>query len=64
MNIIASAKNYFVSSYAEMKKVNWPTKKQTTNYSLIVIGLSLGMAAFFGILDYVLNLGINTLIIR
>lgn len=64
MNIAVSLKNYFVSSYAEMKKVSWPTKKQTINYSLVVIGLSLGMAAFFGILDYALNLGINTLIIR
>ena len=64
MSIVNSAKNYFVSSYAEMKKVSWPTKKQTLNYSLLVIGFSLGMAAFLGILDYFFSLGINTLIIR
>ena len=62
MNIITSAKNYLVSSYAEMKKVAWPTKQQTINYSLLVIGLSLGMAIFFAVLDYVFNLGITTLI--
>ncbi|MDD4476659.1 MAG: preprotein translocase subunit SecE [Patescibacteria group bacterium] len=58
MSVVDSMKNYFVGSYAEMKKVTWPTKKQTINYSLMVIGLSVGMAAFFGILDYGLNLGI------
>ncbi|MFA5175415.1 MAG: preprotein translocase subunit SecE [Patescibacteria group bacterium] len=58
MSVVDSMKNYFIGSYAEMKKVTWPTKKQTINYSLMVIGLSVGMAAFFGILDYSLNLGI------
>ena len=61
MQIFSAIKNYFVSSYAEMKKVSWPTKKQTINYSLLVIGLSIGMAVFFAVLDYVFNLGINKL---
>ena len=64
MNIIASIKNYLIDSYAEMKKVTWPTKQQTTNYSLLVIGLSVGMAIFFAVLDYIFNLGITTLISR
>ena len=62
MAIIESIKNYFIGSYAEMKKVTWPTKKQTINYSLLVIGLSVGMAVFFSVLDYVFNLGVETLI--
>lgn len=64
MNIIESVKNYFIGSYAEMKKVNWPTKKQTINYSLLVIGLSIGTALFFMLLDYIFNWGIQKLIIR
>ncbi len=64
MQIFSAIKNYFVSSYAEMKKVSWPTKKQTINYSLLVIGLSIGMAVFFAVLDYVFNLGIAELITR
>ena len=62
MNIFESIKNYFVGSYNEMRKVSWPTKKQTINYSLLVIGLSIGMAIFFSILDYVFNLGIESII--
>jgi preprotein translocase subunit SecE len=62
MPIIESVKNYFLGSYAEMKKVNWPTKKQTINYSSLVIGMSIGMAVFFALLDYVFSSGINSLI--
>ncbi len=64
MNIIAATKNYLIGSYAEMKKVTWPTKQQTINYSLLVIGLSVGMAVFFAVLDYIFNFGITTLISR
>ncbi|MBI5222628.1 MAG: preprotein translocase subunit SecE [Candidatus Magasanikbacteria bacterium] len=62
MPIIAKLKTYLKESIAEMKKVVWPTKKQTTTYTLIVIGLSLGIAIFFGILDYVFNLGLEKII--
>ncbi len=54
--------NYFKESAAEMKKVVWPTKKQTTTYTIIVIGLSLGIALFFGILDYAFNIGLEQII--
>jgi len=56
--------DYIKSSYAEMRKVSWPTKKQTFNYSLLVIGLSVGTALFFVVLDYIFNLGFEVLITR
>ncbi len=59
MNKITS---YFKEATAEMKKVVWPTKKQTTTYTIVVIGLSIGIAIFFGILDYVFNLGLEQII--
>lgn len=55
-------KNYLVSSYAEIQKVTWPTKRQTINYSLLVIGLSIGLAVFFAALDYVFNTVITSII--
>jgi preprotein translocase subunit SecE len=64
MSIVDSVKNYLLGSYAEMKKVNWPSKKQTINYSTLVIGMSLGMAVFFALLDYAFSSGINVLITR
>jgi len=47
--------NYFRNSVTELKKVNWPTKKQTIDHTLLVVGISLGMALFLGIVDFVLT---------
>jgi len=37
---------------AELKKVNWPTREQTVQYTLVVIGVSVVVMAFLGALDY------------
>ncbi|MBI2037971.1 MAG: preprotein translocase subunit SecE [Candidatus Magasanikbacteria bacterium] len=62
--MFTAIKNYFVGSYQEMKKVNWPTKSQTINYSLLVIGMSVGMALFLGLLDYIFNGAITNLFLK
>lgn len=49
--MIERIKAYFVESYLELKKVNWPTKNETINLTLIVIGFSLAVALFLGLLD-------------
>lgn len=36
----------------ELKKVSWPSKKELTRYTLMVIGVSLGVAFFLGGLDF------------
>jgi preprotein translocase subunit SecE len=56
--------NYILESVAEMKKVTWPTKKETYNYTLLVIGISIGTAIFLGILDYIFSTGFQFIIIR
>ncbi len=61
-NLSQKIKEYFKGSVSEMKKVVWPTKKQTTTYSIIVIAMSLGVAVFFGILDYIFNLILEKII--
>jgi len=53
---------YIKDSIAEMKKVTWPTKKETKNYTLLVIGVSLAVAAFLGALDYLFSYGFNLLL--
>ncbi len=47
-NIIAFLKD----AKAELMKVNWPTRQQTINYTLTVIGISIAIAAFLGGWDY------------
>ncbi len=53
---------YLRESKEEMRKVTWPSKKDTTTYTIVVIVLSIAIAAFFGGLDWLLNLGLEILI--
>lgn len=54
--------DYFKGSYQEFKKVVWLSKKEATQHTLLVIGISLGVALFLGLLDFALNLGLQKLI--
>ena len=55
---------YLKASIEEMKKVTWPTRKETYNYTLLVIAISLGVALFLGILDFIFTKGLEYLIIN
>jgi len=54
--------NYIKESIEEMKKVTWPTKKETYNYTILVIGISVGVAIFLGFIDYVFNFAFKFII--
>ena len=47
--------DYLKASTEELKKVSWPTKRETYKYSVLVILISLGLAAFLGGLDKVFS---------
>ena len=51
--MITKIKTYFVESYHELMKVNWPSRKETTRLTIIVIIISLAVAFFLGVLDIV-----------
>lgn len=55
------ATQYVKDSAEEMKKVTWPTKKETKNYTVLVIGISLAVAVFLGALDYIFSWGFQTI---
>ncbi len=48
----------------ELRKVNWPTRNQTIRYTSLVIGLSLAVAAFLGMLDFSFEYILKTFIIK
>lgn len=62
MKYLLQLKDYIKGSIEEMRKVTWPTKKQTTTYTILVIAMSIGVAIFFGALDYVFNIGLEQII--
>lgn len=54
--------SYFKESRDELRRVVWPTRKETMRNTLLVIGISLGVAAFLGLIDYLLNFVLQRLI--
>lgn len=56
--------NYIKEAYAEMKKVTWPSKKETSRYTVLVIIISVATAAFLGLLDKLFGLGFEYLIMQ
>lgn len=48
----------------ELMKVNWPSKKQTINYTLLVVAVSLAVAGFLGGLDWIFSYILKTFIIK
>jgi len=53
---------FFKEVKTEIKKVNWPTKKETLRYTLIVILVSIVTAIFLGGLDFALTTLLNKLV--
>lgn len=53
---------YFREAKEELAKVTWPTKQETLRYSLIVIAMCVGVAAYFGLLDWLLTKGLEALV--
>lgn len=53
---------YIKETRAEMKHVNWPTRSQAINYSLLVIGISVVTALVLGLFDFVFSLGLEKII--
>jgi preprotein translocase subunit SecE len=56
--------DFIVEAKAELLKVNWPTKKQTLNYTLIIIAVSLVISLFLGSLDYLFGGILKNFIIK
>ena len=46
-------------AYAELIRVTWPTRSQTIQYTILVVIISLGVAAFLGALDYLFGIGVK-----
>ena len=61
-NIATSLINYLKDAKVELSKVAWPTRKEITRYSILVIISVVAVAIFFGALDVGLTAGLNKLI--
>jgi len=60
--MVRSLKQYFQEARIELKRVIWPTKRETIHSTALVIGISLAVAIVLGAFDFVLNMGLEKLL--
>lgn len=59
---MSKIKEYFKDTKAELKHVIWPTRSQTLYSTLIVIILSIVIAYYLGIFDFIFSKGLEKII--
>ena len=46
---------YFKESYAELRKVSWPSRQEATKHTIAVVIFCAVMAIFLGLIDFGLS---------
>jgi preprotein translocase subunit SecE len=54
--------NYVTESREELKKVTWPSRQEVVRDTMLVIGISVALGAFFGLVDFGLSKGLAALL--
>lgn len=56
--------DYLRETKGELKHVSWPTQKQTIVFTLIVVAISIVVAYFLGLLDFVFRFGLEKFLVK
>jgi len=64
MTITQKTSEFFKEVWVEMKKVSWLSRKDVTRYTLIVLAITIVVAAFLGGLDYIFSTIIKGVILK
>ena len=50
---------YFKEVFAESKHITWPTRKQTMYFTIAVLAISVLIAYYLGLLDFLFSNGLK-----
>jgi preprotein translocase subunit SecE len=64
MIILQKIKIFFRDVWAEMRRVSWLSQKDIFKYTLIVLALTIVVAAFLGGLDFIFTSIVKSLILN
>ncbi|HEU5324523.1 MAG TPA: preprotein translocase subunit SecE [Candidatus Limnocylindria bacterium] len=53
--MLTGIRRYLVESWAELKKVAWPTRQTVIRLTLLVIGVSAAVGVYIFVLDSIFN---------
>lgn len=51
--------NFLREVKGEMKHVNWPTRRQTLVYTILIVVISIFVAIYVGVFDQLFTMGIE-----
>ncbi|MCC6619049.1 MAG: preprotein translocase subunit SecE [Chloroflexi bacterium] len=60
--MLTGIRRYVTESWAELKKVAWPTRETVIRLTLLVIGVSVAIGIYIFALDRLFNTVLNTLL--
>jgi preprotein translocase SecE subunit len=61
--MLTKIKAYLAGTQQEFKLIKWPTWPETRQLTLIVVGMSIFVAIFLGIFDYIFTFGLGKIVI-
>jgi len=64
MITLQKTQTFFKEVYVELRKVNWLTRREIIRYTLIVLAVTLIVAAVLGGLDYIFSTALKTFIVN
>ena len=57
-------KKFFGEVRQELRHVNWPTREEAIRLTAIVIGISIGLALFLGLFDFIFAGAVKNIVLR
>jgi preprotein translocase SecE subunit len=64
MNIFEKLQVFFKEVYVELRKTNWLSRNEVLRYTIIVLAVTIIVAAFLGGLDYAFSTAIQKFIVK
>ena len=64
MITIEQAKTFFKEAYIELRKTNWLSQSEVFRYTLLVLAVTIVVAAFLGGLDYIFSTTLKSFIFK
>ena len=55
-SFLSTVPGFLREVYLEARRVNWPTRKEVTQNSMLVLGISFAVAVFLGTADFLFGL--------
>lgn len=59
---MSNLSQYLKDTREEMKHVNWPTRRQTIIFMVLVIGISIVVSAYLGFFDWLFSTGLKSIV--